>query len=174
MNSISRVALGALGGAVGALAMTVYNKQVAPLVTNGKNAHLPDQHSVAPLGQLHAPGESSAAAVGRLAYEATKGRNAPREARESLGEQVHWGMGIASGAVYGLLTRDLNLLTSLGFSMTLWVLVDEGLLPLAGLHDGPAGDSVAGHASRLASHLAYGAGLGLTVLALQNGKSADR
>ena len=161
MNSISRVALGALGGAVGALAMTVYNKRVAPLVTGGKNAHLPDQHSVAPLGQLHAPGES-------------KGRNAPREARESLGEQVHWGMGIASGAVYGLLTRDLNLLTSLGFSMTLWVLVDEGLLPLAGLHDGPAGDSVAGHASRLASHLAYGAGLGLTVLALQNGKSADR
>lgn len=97
MALFRNIVIGLVGGAVGTLAMGQYWMRVAPLLqddegeSSGDHKPTPDRHSIAPLGQLHAPGESSTAALGRLAYEAAEGHTpkrrapAPRSARGFTG-----------------------------------------------------------------------------------------
>ncbi len=173
MALFGNIVIGLTAGAVGTLAMGQYWIRVAPLLQSdgggGKGQPTPDRHSIAPLGQLHAPGESSTAALGRLAYEAAEGHT-PSQAgtRTALSEGVHWGMGVLSGGLYGALTGPHEPLKAAAF---VWALMDEGLVPLLSLQDGPGGSppwrvSPRGHVNRLGAHLAYGLGVRLTALAL--------
>ena len=103
MTTLSGILTGLAGGAVGTLAMGQYWTKIAPLVQpqSPPPEPGPDRHSIAPLGQLHRPGESSTAALGRLGYEALKGKP-PRSDRlkSELSEGVHWSMGVMSGALF--------------------------------------------------------------------------
>lgn len=171
------ILIGLVGGAAGTLAMGQYWTRAAPLVEGSSEGEgsdgggqqqkpKPDQHSIAPLGQVHEPGESSTAALGRLAYEGVAGHAPGKQTRAALSEAVHWGMGAVSGGLYGALAGRGNPVKGATFGVGLWALVDEGLVPLLGLQDGPAGSPARGHANRLGAHVAYGLGLGLTVLLL--------
>lgn len=173
MALFRNIVIGLVGGAVGTLAMGQYWTRVAPLLqddegeSSGDHKPTPDRHSIAPLGQLHAPGESSTAALGRLAYEAAEGHTPRKEGtRTALSEGVHWGMGVLNGGLYGALAGPREPLKAAIFGVGLWALMDEGLVPLMGLQDGPAGSTPRGHINRLGAHLAYGLGLGLMALAL--------
>ncbi|GGM12612.1 hypothetical protein [Deinococcus aerophilus] len=170
MTLFRNMVIGVVGGAVGTLAMGQYWLRVAPLLQEsggGEAPRGPDQHSIAPLGQLHAPGESSTAALGRLAYEAAEGREPRKDGtRTALSEGVHWSMGVLSGGLYGALAGTDEPLKGAAFGVGLWALMDEGLVPLAGLQDGPAGSTPRGHVNRLGAHLSYGLGLGLSALVL--------
>jgi hypothetical protein len=170
MALFRNILIGLIGGAVGTLTMGQYWTRVAPLLQGnegGARKPTPDRHSIAPLGQLHTPGESSTAALGRLAYEAAEGHTPSKEGtRMALSEGVHWGMGVLNGGLYGALAGPRAPLKAAVFGTSLWALMDEGLVPLLGLQDGPGGASLRGHINRLGAHLAYGLGLGFTALAL--------
>ncbi len=184
--------LGLVGGVVGVLAMGQYWVRIAPLLTprsedaegDGGEAQQPqpdqpqpdqpqpDQNVISPFGQQHESGETSTAAMGRIAYQSVTGKTPGTETRIALSEGVHWGFGILSGALYGALTaRHSHLpaaspLTGAVFGAALWALNDEGLVPLLGLQDGPAASPASGHLNRLGAHVFYGAALGMGVWAL--------
>ena len=173
------VVLGLAGGVVGVLAMGQYWTKVAPLLEDGSQGGgdtggtaeqpKPDQNVISPFGQQHEPGESSTAAMGRLAYQAISGKTPGKETRAALSEAVHWGFGVLSGAAFGAVTarrQRASPLTGAAFGAALWALNDEGLVPLLGLQDGPAASPPTGHLNRLGAHLFYGAALGLGVWTL--------
>ncbi|GGB58876.1 hypothetical protein GCM10008019_13500 [Deinococcus soli (ex Cha et al. 2016)] len=170
MSAYRSVLAGLIGGAVGTLAMGQYWTRVAPLLQgdgggNGDSEQpKKDEHSISVIGQQHQPGESSTAAIGRVAYEKAEGHAPGRQTRAALSEAVHWGMGVGSGALYGALAGRGNPVKGVAFGVGLWALVDEGIVPLLGLQDGPAGTPAKGHANRLGAHLTYGLALGLTAL----------
>ncbi|MXV18828.1 DUF1440 domain-containing protein [Deinococcus xianganensis] len=171
MSAYRNVLAGLIGGAVGTLAMGQYWTRVAPLVEGrseegGDQQKEPkkDEHSISVIGQQHQPGESSTAAIGRVAYEKTEGHAPGRQTRAALSEAVHWGMGIGSGALYGALAGRGNPVKGAAFGVGLWALVDEGIVPLLGLQDGPAATPAKGHTNRLGAHLTYGLALGVTAL----------
>ena len=167
--------LGLVGGLAGTLAMGQYWARVAPLVQppEGDSAGEdrpppPDQNVISPLGQQHENGESPTAALGRYAYELAAHHTPGQETRAALSEAVHWAMGAGSGALYGALSARHGASPTGGsvYGALLWLAVDEGLVPLLGLQDGPASSDVRGHLNRLGAHLSYGAALGLSVWAL--------
>lgn len=182
LNVYRGAVLGLMGGAVGVLAMGQYWVRVMPLLTpksaefdepdTEKQQPAPDQHVISPLGQQHEPGESSTAAMGRIAYQAITGRTPGQETRAALSEAVHWSFGLLSGALFGTLTArhsarpGASPLSGVAFGAALWALNDEGLVALLGLQDGPAASPVSGHLNRLGAHVFYGAALGLSVWTL--------
>ncbi|WP_394650504.1 hypothetical protein [uncultured Deinococcus sp.] len=181
MTTLRGVLTGLVGGAAGTLAMGQYWTKIAPLVQpqSAPPEKGPDKHSIAPLGQVHQPGESSTAALGRLGYEALKGKP-PRSDRlkNDLSEGVHWGMGLLSGAAFGAVAAPPSALGGLGlgaaFGAGLWALMDEGVVPLLGLQDGPDASNARGHLNRLGAHVFYGAALGLSAWALGRALSGDQ
>ncbi|MFC5849514.1 hypothetical protein [Deinococcus petrolearius] len=181
MTTLRGVVTGLLGGAAGTLAMGQYWTRVARLVQpdSAPPGKGPDRHSIAPLGQLHEPGESSTAALGRLGYEALKGRP-PRSDRlkSELSEGVHWSMGVLSGTVFGAIAApNTSALAGAGlgaaFGAGLWAVMDEGVVPLLGLQDGPGAGNARGHLNRLGAHLFYGAALGLSAWTLARALPGD-
>jgi len=177
--------LGLAAGVAGVLAMGQYWVRVAPLLTppsedgdGGEEDSGPkaDVNVISPFGQTHEPGESSTAAMGRIAYTTVTGRTPDRGTRTALSEAVHWGFGILSGAAFGLLTTrhsgrpGANVLTGAAFGAALWALNDETLVPLLGLQDGPKSSPASGHLNRLGAHVFYGAALGTALWTLDRVK----
>jgi hypothetical protein len=186
-NPYRGAVLGLVGGMVGVLAMGQYWVRVAPLLkpkSTGSDDQegeerepAADQNVISPLGQQHEPGESSTAAMGRIAYQTISGKTPGKGTRAALSEGVHWGFGILSGALFSVLTtRHSNRpgaspLSGIAFGAALWALNDEGLVSLLGLQDGPAASPASGHLNRLGAHVFYGAGLGLSVWILDRTQS---
>ena len=180
-NPYRGAVLGLLGGVLGTLAMGQYWVRVSPLLTpdgggsddsgGQEDGPGPDVNVISPFGQQHEPGESSTAALGRIAYQAVNGSTPGEQTRAALSEGVHWGTGILSGAVFGALTARhsgvaASPLTGAVFGVLLWAGNDEGVVPLLGLQDGPAASPLSGHLNRLGAHVFYGAALGLGLWAL--------
>lgn len=89
--------------------------------------------------------------------------------RKLYGSQIHWALGIAAGALYGLL-RDrvpqAALARGLAFGAAFWLLVDEGANYALGLTPGPTAFPWQAHARGFAGHLVYGAVADATLAAL--------
>lgn len=157
------VALGAAGGAVGVLAMTLYWKTATairgadPRSLSREEPDALDEIGVA--GQLHQEGEPSTAAAGRVIHEAATGEEPGAERKRKLSNAVHWGYGVAMGTAYALLRRRARVPDAeggLALGAMLWAVGDELAVPLLGLSRGPTAYPVAQHAHRLGAHLAYG------------------
>ncbi len=91
--------------------------------------------------------------------EKITGKKVPKNYQPAAGEAVHYGMGVGSAAVYGLLAEVAPLLTigdGLGFGAGVWVLADEVAVPAAGLSKSPKEIPLTTHIYALASHLVYG------------------
>ncbi|MFW6201931.1 MAG: DUF1440 domain-containing protein, partial [Gemmatimonadota bacterium] len=103
---------------------------------------------------------------GRTSYEtaAEKAAHAlgfrlSERARRASGSGIHWALGIGTGALYGLLRRrfrGVDWARGLGFGAAFWLLMDEALVPAAGLTSGPLTFPWQTHARGLAGHIAYG------------------
>ena len=165
--------IGVVGGLVGTLAMGQYWTRLAPLVQPpSPEAETgppgPDQHVISPLGQQHENGEGPTASLGRSAYELIAHQTPNAQTRAVLSEAVHWAMGIGSGTVYGALSarHGGQPVSGAVYGAALWLGVDEALVPLLGLQDGPASSDARAHLNRLGAHLSYGLGLGLAVWTL--------
>lgn len=86
-------------------------------------------------------------------------REVEAERAEELGRGVHWGLGVAAGAVYGALrprSRVLRAGRGLAFGLAFFVLFDEVLNWALRLTPGPGAFPWQTHARGLAGHAAFG------------------
>ncbi len=172
---LKNVLLGAVGGAAGTAAMSLYWTAAKQLtgqdpraLTSEGGPHTLDTMS-ATGGQHHKQSESSTAAMGRQAYEAATGEEPSKETKSDLSYTVHWSYGALMGGLYGALRgrRDgLDAPGGLAFGTALWLLGDELAVPLLGLAQGPTAFPPAQHAHRLGAHWTYGLAAAATTQAL--------
>lgn len=81
------------------------------------------------------------------------------ERKRRLAMAIHWAFGIGTGAAYAVLRRRADWAEGaqgLGFGTVFWLAVDEGLVPLLGLSEGPMAYPWQSHARGLAGHLTFG------------------
>ena len=163
-DTLKALALGALGGAAGTLAMRLYWSAATALtgrdpraLTTDDTPHALDDISVT--GTQHEEGEGSTAAAGRMAYETAAGEEPSSETKEALSYTVPWGYGLAMGGLDGLVrgrTDGADAAGGLVFGTAVWLLGDELMVSLLGLAKGPTAFPPAQHAHRLGAHAAYG------------------
>ena len=93
-----------------------------------------------------------------------------KDERQRYGGDIHWALGVGTGALYGLL-RDrvpqAGLARGLAFGAAFWLLVDEGANTALGLTPGPTTFPWQTHARGLAGHLVYGTMADTALAALQ-------
>ena len=112
------------------------------------------------VGQQHKEGESSTAAMGRIAYRTITGKE-PRaqETRTVLSYLVHWLISMGSSGMYGALrgsTDSADMQGGILLGTILWLFGDEFLMPVLGLTDGPTAYPSELHAYSWGAHMAYG------------------
>jgi uncharacterized membrane protein YagU involved in acid resistance len=165
MNRRVELALvGAAGGVAGLVAKRVatelWNRLVKP-----RNTHPRPRRSWSLIGEHHTRDEYSNVALARVLYTKVAGHPPSERAKPLLGTAVHWGFGVASGALYALArdTREgLDMRGGLTLAMGLWALVDEIGLSLGGFQDAPTSYPARAHVSALVSHVAYGVAVAAT------------
>jgi putative membrane protein len=100
---------------------------------------------------------STVKAAGRIV-----GRPIRRDEKKQAGNAVHYGFGTALGAAYGVAT-EVEPWVAAGFGLpfggAVAAVVDEALVPAAGLSGPPWRSPPSTHAYSLASHLVFGAAL---------------
>ncbi|MFZ5624226.1 MAG: DUF1440 domain-containing protein [Gemmatimonadota bacterium] len=87
------------------------------------------------------------------------GRELSEAQRQTLAQAIHWGLGMAGGAAYGVLRRRVphtHWGHGLAYGLEFSVLVDEGLTPLLGLAEPPQAYPWQAHVRGLVGHLVYG------------------
>lgn len=75
------------------------------------------------------------------------------------GTVLHYAMGATSGALYGAVAEIIpaaKVGAGVPFGAVIWLTVDEGLVPAAGLSKSPTEYPLSIHAYSFASHLVYG------------------
>ncbi len=157
--------LGALGGVAGIFAMRYYWKAVTEITGEDprKSAEAPEgEHTlddVSLIGKHHEKGESSTAALGRIAYHALTGKDPSPETKTALSYIIHWVISAWTGGVYGALRGPAgwpDLLGGMALAVGLWGMGDEVFMPLTGLTKGPTAYPAKLHAHALGAHVAYG------------------
>ncbi len=98
---------------------------------------------------------------------AALGRQLDDKSAERLGTVAHFAFGSGSGPLIVMLTRSGMdpAKAGLAVGMGMWVLVDEGLNPIAGLTAGPGAFSPVTHLHAAAAHAVYGLNGGLLLAA---------
>lgn len=88
------------------------------------------------------------------------GESLSDEELKRFGGRIHWALGVAGGAAYGLLRERVPAASAargLLFGTAFFLLMDEGLTYALGLTPGPSHFPWQTHARGLAGHLAFGA-----------------
>ena len=103
---------------------------------------------------------------GKSAYEIAAERAAglaglslSSEQEAKAGTLIHYGLGMASTALYASVRRRMpapGVARGLGFGAALWLVADEGANPLLGLTPGPGAFPWQAHARGLVAHLVFG------------------
>jgi len=87
-------------------------------------------------------------------------RKLTRAEKKIAGPAVHYAVGATSGIVYGIASEFLPEVTmgfGLPYGIAVWIVVDEGAVPLLRLSKPPTAYPVSTHIYALASHLVFGA-----------------
>lgn len=146
---VPEVLAGAVAGAVGSGLMGPVQRLLSRITPERARAR----------EQAVRPEENPTEKVGRVALQ-TVGLPVPERQRPKLGQGVHFGYGMAWGAVYGLLRFRFPRLppaSGLLLGAGLWLLGDELALPALGLAPPAKRYPKETHLRALAAHLAYGA-----------------
>ena len=174
-NGIGRaLARGTLAGVAGLVAMDLFSRAMKNVGSSSSESDEPDGErrldDISLVGPHAKEGEPATVAVGRIAYEKVLGSEPSRERGAQLGKAVHWGYGLAVGALFGLLERrlpDNDLGSGLGYGAALWLLGDELAVPLLGLAEGPTAHPARVHVQALGAHLVYGLATGAAMKAME-------
>ncbi len=148
----SAAVAGLLGGVAGAWAMDQFTRAWQQLVPDSKHI------SFSPLPYSRQEWDSTsrtAAVAGRYLL----GRELSGKEREIGAQVVHFAVGAAGGAVYGMFIGRGSfhpLISGLAFGTALWLFGEEIAMPLLGINNPPQGYSLADHANSLGEHLVYG------------------
>ena len=117
-----------------------------------------------------AAGEDVTEATARRVSEAA-GTDLDEGTKQAAGRALHYGFGIAAGALYGTLaevTPVVKVGFGAGYGAVMWGLADLWALPALGLAEDPRETTTAGHGLHLSSHLVYSVTLELARRALRN------
>lgn len=162
------LAAGAIAGAVGGFAMNQFQRLFSKVVGDeeySEQAHSPKQsgrREAILRGQESETGEDAPGAVkaADAISEEVFGRELTGSEKEVAGPIVHYGFSIATGAMYGAATEIMPEATAgagIPFSLAVWIIADQTLLPLLGLSKPASSYAIKKHAYSLASHFVYGA-----------------
>lgn len=175
------LAAGVVGGLVASAVMNQFQALWSRIAEGEERSHgaqsrqqgLPEQgigRELQAQGQDEAQDDAperlaNAISVGVFDHELTK-----RE-KDRAGTAFHYAMGTTSGALYGALAEiipGVKVGAGLPFGAAVWLTVDEGLVPAAGLSKSPTEYPLSIHAYALASHLVYGLTTELVRRAVRN------
>jgi uncharacterized membrane protein YagU involved in acid resistance len=154
---------GIVAGAVGAGVQSLFFRATAKLAPPPpKDAFRPPEPEQA--------GENALETTARRLVEDLAQRGPlDKEQKARLGNLVHYGFGAGWGALYGLVRASYPRAWSVAgvtrFSLTVWMLGDNLLLPALRLAGPPFKYPPRTHAYAIAAHLAYGAGVAATLAA---------
>jgi hypothetical protein len=151
-----------------------YYWQLATVLNGGQDPRKADQPNdnrqpldmISLIGKNHEDGESSTAAMGRIAYQALTGKEPQsQETRTILSYLVHWLISMGVSGLYGgwrgrAAGPDIEGGAAMGTG--LWLLGDELAMPLLGLTDGPTAYSPLLHLHSFGAHIAYGVACSVT------------
>lgn len=166
-EALKGIAIGALAGLVGGLAMNQFQNLWSKLTedeSDSKHAHPPRQH--VSRQQLEGEPQSqeeeepatvkTAEAISRDMFK----HELTRDERRIAGPLVHYTFSATTGMVYGALT-ELTPVAAVGFGLpfgaAVWAVADETMVPRFGLSKPPTAYPLSKHLYSLASHLVYGA-----------------
>jgi hypothetical protein len=145
------VALGALGGLAGSVAMSGFQAASSALQKRAQSRGLENEDA-----QENQPATEKAADA---IVENIVDRSIPESKKRLAGSLVHYGFGTLNGIAYQLISRKLRL-TKAGrgtlYGTGLWAIADEIVVPAARLSKSPRQTPASSHAYALASHLVYG------------------
>jgi len=170
------LAVGAIAGVAGAIAMNLFSYAIRPLTEGNKRKSAPgtdrDVRTDQPEHAEHQAEDDATVRAGTAVYQAITGGEPTREGKVWLGRAAHYGFGLATGVGYALLSSRAPSLRR-GFGTTygtlVWAIADEGAVPVLGLSKGPREVPLGVHADALGAHLVYGATLeGIRRLASRN------
>lgn len=174
-NRWKGLVLGAAGSAAGVLAMRSYWRVASTLAggdprTQGGNPEPQALDSISLIGTHRQEGESSTAAMGRIAYQLIAGK-APesQETRTMLSYVTHWVYSMLMGGIYGAVRGRVgapDVKGGLALGVGVWLFGDELGTPLLGVAQGPTAYPPALHAHALAAHVVYGLASSATTQAL--------
>ncbi|MDQ2867778.1 MAG: DUF1440 domain-containing protein [Verrucomicrobiota bacterium] len=108
------------------------------------------------------PGRRADPATVKMAQTVSKavtGEKIPAARKPLAGEAVHYAMGAASGAIYGVATELAPFAAAgdgLAFGTSVWLAADNGIVPALGLARPAKEIPFSTHFYALASHLVYG------------------
>ena len=97
----------------------------------------------------------AAEAVSRKVF----GHELKQDEKKIAGDAVHYATGGTSAAVYGVAAEFVPEVTAgagIPFGTAVWLVIDEGAVPLLKLSKAPAAYPLSTHAYALASHFVYG------------------
>jgi hypothetical protein len=154
---------GLVAGAIGAGVQTLFFKATSRLTP----ATPPDAFT--PPEPLQREERQTETLARRLVEQLAQRGPLDEAAKRRGGELVHYGFGAAWGGLYGLLRASLPSLRALraiaGYSLAMWLIGDELLLPLFRLSGWPNRYPAQTHLYAAAAHLAWGAGTAATFAA---------
>ena len=91
--------------------------------------------------------------------EAVYGRKVSEENQATAGAAVHYATGAVLGAAYGAVAQNSAEITTghgTAFGAAISLVLDEIVVPAAGLHGKPTAEPLSSHVFGLASHLVFG------------------
>lgn len=156
---------GAIGGAVGSFAMNRFQSAVSRAFFERPEQH-PRKRERARQAQgwkeHREPrgGEVENATVkAAVAVADAAGVELPEEAKQPVGNAMHYAFGVATGAAYGVVAEEWPPAAACGgtaFGAVVWLLADEVAVPALKLSKSPGEYPPRVHLMGLASHLVYG------------------
>jgi putative membrane protein len=103
--------------------------------------------------------DNAAVRAGTAVAEPILNKKLTKQEKEFAGTVAHYAMGVVSGGIYGIAAEAVPATTAgagVPFGAAVWLVADEGLVPLFGLSKGPADYPLSIHTYALASHLVFG------------------
>lgn len=142
-------------GAVGGLAASYVMYEFQNLLSKVEDKYLPRAHS-----QAQSSGGDSATVNAAQALSKGVGAGEIEEQNKPLASNaVHYGFGMAAGAIYGAVAQDLPVATTAygaAYGAAVWLLGDEIAVPALHLSPPSTQSPPRTHLNALASHCVYG------------------
>lgn len=167
-NRWKGLVLGAVGGAIGTLAMGYYFQTTSSLMSNeeskqstedGGNNSSQEPELISVVGKHYQDDESSTAALGRIVYQTLTGKPPESQTKTAMSQIIHWSFGAANGALYGAVRANAGIPDVAGgafFGANVWLWASTLMVPLLGLSPSPTTTPTQQHVNYLGGHIVYG------------------
>ena len=153
-----RPVIGLIAGLVAGLAASAAMAAFQAGASKAKAMAVRDDDS----GRDDEDGDSATGRAADLAANAVTGDDVPDAYREAAGRTVHYVTGAALGALYGIIAEYRPAAASgfgSAYGLAAALVLDEGVVPAAGLADPPWQTPASSHGFGIVSHLVYGMAL---------------